>query len=200
MPISSEQDNNNTELKDEELALLTQKGNREFFEIIILRYQDKLDRYLHKFLSNKDDVEDLLQDIFIKCFVNINSFDTDQRFSPWIYRIAHNEAVNLLKKNSNRPFSFDLFDETLSFTHPKAKEDSESKAEEEILKKYLDDVLDNLDKKYKEIIVLYFYEDMSYKDISDILKIPVSLVGVRIQRGKEQIKKIIKEKDKDIKL
>ena len=142
----------------------------------------------------------MLQEIFIKAYKNLNSFDKQMSFSAWVYRIAHNEAVNLLKKNSNRPFSFDLFDETLSFTHPKAKEDSESKAEEEILKKYLDDVLDNLDKKYKEIIVLYFYEDMSYKDISDILKIPVSLVGVRIQRGKEQIKKIIKEKDKDIKL
>ncbi|MEI6352795.1 MAG: RNA polymerase sigma factor [Candidatus Nomurabacteria bacterium] len=182
------------DLNDEEIALLVQKGNIAIYEVLISRYSEKIDRYLRKFLSSPEDIEDILQDIFIKCFVNIRSFDTDQRFSPWIYRIAHNEAINLLKKNSSRPFSFDIFSETLTFVHPKAKEDSENEAERELIKNYLDQILNDLDKKYKEIIVLYFYEDMSYKDISDVLKIPISLVGVRIQRGKEQIKKILKER------
>ena len=183
-------------LEDEEIVSFIQKGNTEIFEILIVRYSEKLDRYIRKFLSNREDVEDILQDIFIKCFVNIQSFNTDQKFSPWIYRIAHNEAVNLLKKNSGKPFSFDIFGETF-FTHPKAKENSENEAEREILKKHLDEILNDLDQKYKEIIVLYFYEELSYKDISDILKIPISLVGVRIQRGKEQIKKILNEKGID---
>lgn len=190
-----ENENQNLDLTDEEIALLVQKGNKEHFELIITRYTDKLNRYLSKFLSNIEDKQDLLQDVFVKCFVNINNFDTDQKFSPWIYRIAHNEAVNLLKKNSNRPFSFDIFDEALSFAHPKAKEDSESDSEKLLIKKYLDSVLEDIDTKYKEIVVLYFYEDMSYKDISDVLKIPVSLVGVRLQKGKKEIKKILEEKN-----
>ena len=190
-----ENENQNLDLTDEEIALLVQKGNKEHFELIITRYTDKLNRYLSKFLSNIEDKQDLLQDVFVKCFVNINNFDTDQKFSPWIYRIAHNEAVNLLKKNSNRPFSFDIFDEALSFAHPKAKEDSESDSEKLLIKKYLDSVLEDIDTKYKEIVVLYFYEDMSYKDISDVLKIPVSLVGVRLQRGKKENKKILEEKN-----
>ena len=190
-----ENENQNLDLTDEEIALLVQKGNKEHFELIITRYTDKLNRYLSKFLSNIEDKQDLLQDVFVKCFVNINNFDTDQKFSPWIYRIAHNGAVNLLKKNSNRPFSFDIFDEALSFAHPKAKEDSESDSEKLLIKKYLDSVLEDIDTKYKEIVVLYFYEDMSYKDISDVLKIPVSLVGVRLQRGKKEIKKILEEKN-----
>lgn len=183
-------------LTDEEIASFIQKGNVDIFEILIDRYSDKLGRYIRKFLSRREDVEDILQDIFIKCFVNIKSFDTSQKFSPWIYRIAHNEAVNLLKKNSIKVFSFDIFDDTF-FIHPKAKEDSESEAEREILKNHLDEILNDLDQKYKEIIILYFYEELSYKDISDILKIPISLVGVRIQRGKEQIKKILNEKGID---
>lgn len=183
------------DLTDEEVVLLIQNGNKEKFDLIIERYTNKLNRYLSKFLSNVDDQQDLLQDIFIKSFVNINSFDIEQKFSPWIYRIAHNEAVNLLKKNSTRPFSFDIFDEALSFAHPKAKEDSESDSEKLLIKKYLDSVLEEIDAKYKEIIILYFYEDLSYKDISDILKIPISLVGVRLQRGKKEIKKILEEKN-----
>lgn len=182
------------DLTDEEIVLLVQKGKKDHFELIIGRYTDKLNRYFNKFLSNKEDQQDLLQDVFIKCFININNFDTDQKFSPWIYRIAHNEAVNLLKKNSSRPFSFDIFDEALSFAHPKAKEDSESDSEKLLIKKYLDSILEEIDIKYKEIIILYFYEDFSYKDISDVLKIPVSLVGVRIQKGKKEIKKILEEK------
>lgn len=181
-------------LKDEDIALLVQRGNKDVFEVLIDRYTDKLDRYIKKFLSNRQDSEDVLQDIFIKCFINIRSFDIDQKFSPWIYRIAHNEAVNLLRRNSHLSFSFDVFDNNLSFIHPKVKEDSESIVEKEIMKSHLDNILSDLSPKYKEIIVLYFYEDMSYRDISDVLKIPVSLVGVRIQRGKEQIKKILKEK------
>lgn len=183
-------------LKDEDIAALVQKGNTDIFEILIVRYTQKLSRYISKFLSDREDVEDILQDIFIKCFINIKSFDIDQKFSPWIYRIAHNEAVNLLKKNSGKPFNFDIFGETF-FIHPKAKENSENEAEREILKRHLDEILNDLDPKYREIIVLYFYEDLSYKDISDILKIPVSLVGVRIQRGKEQIKNLLKEKGVD---
>jgi RNA polymerase sigma-70 factor (ECF subfamily) len=192
--MENENQKESLDLTDEEIVLLVQKGNKEHFELIITRYTDKLNRYLNKFLSNQEDKEDLLQDVFIKCFININSFDIGQKFSPWIYRIAHNEAVNLLKKNSNRPFSFDIFDEALSFTHPKAKEDSENDSEKLLIKKYLDSILEEIDGKYKEIIVLYFYEDLSYKDISDVLKIPISLVGVRIQRGKKEIKKILEEK------
>lgn len=183
------------DLTDEEIVLLVQKGKKDYFGLIIERYTEKLNRYLNKFLSNKEDQQDLLQDIFVKCFININNFDTDQKFSSWIYRIAHNEAVNLLKKNSGRPFSFDIFDEALSFAHPKAKEDSENDTEKLLIKKYLDSILEEMDIKYKEIIILYFYEDFSYKDISDVLKIPVSLVGVRIQRGKKEIKRILEEKN-----
>lgn len=183
------------DLSDENIAILIQNGNKEHFGLIIERYTDKLDRYLSKFLSNKEDKQDLLQDIFIKSFVNINSFDSGQKFSPWIYRIAHNEAVNLLKKNSNRPFSFDIFDEALSFAHPKAKENTEDESEYLLIKKYLDNILEELDSKYKEIIILYFYEEFSYKDISDVLKIPISLVGVRIQRAKKEIKKILQERN-----
>jgi len=71
----------NTELSDEEIALLVQNGDKEIFEILIKRYSQKLERYLKKFLNNKDDITDLLQDVFIKTFVNIQSFDIKLKFS-----------------------------------------------------------------------------------------------------------------------
>jgi len=67
-------------------------------------------------------------------------------------------------------------------------------AENEIIKKHLEKSLESIPIKYKEILILYFYEELSYKEISDILKIPNSLVGVRIQRGKAEIKKLLENK------
>lgn len=182
------------ELTDEELALLVQNGEKEKFGILISRYETKLERYLRKFLQNTEDIEDLLQDIFIKAYTNIQSFDTKLKFNSWIYRIAHNEAVNALKKNTRRPFSFDFLDPELFFAHPEAKERADEVAEREIIKNNLDNILENISPKYREIVVLYFYEELSYKEISDVLKIPTSLVGVRLQRGKNEIKKLLENK------
>lgn len=164
---------------------MVQQGDIEQFGILVERYEPKLLRYTQKFLRDGEDRSDILQDIFIKAYVNIQSFDTTQKFSPWIYRIAHNEAINFLKKK--KPESFSLFDVDILFPHPVAEEKADTEAEREILKKMIDETLDDIDTKYREILLLYFYEDMSYKDIAQILRIPVSSVGVRIQRAKKQV-------------
>src|SRR5258708_4917322 len=85
-------------LTDEQLASRVQKGDPESFRVLMVRYEPKMTRYAKRFLFASDEAKDLLQEIFIKAYVNIRSFDIDRRFSPWIYRIAHNEFVNALKK------------------------------------------------------------------------------------------------------
>ncbi len=89
-------DTANSLLSDEQLAVLVQNGDKEKFGVLMERYQGKLFRYGKKFLSNEDNIEDVVQDVFIKTYQNIQSFDSTQRFSPWIYRIAHNTYVNAL--------------------------------------------------------------------------------------------------------
>ncbi len=97
-----------TALTDEEIAVRVQGGEQELFGTLMERYEQKLSRYGKKFLANPDNIEDIVQDVFISAFQNIQSFDTARRFSPWIYRIAHNAYVNALKKNSHMPVT--LFD------------------------------------------------------------------------------------------
>lgn len=174
------------ELPDEDIARSVQQGDIEQFGVLVERYEQKLMRYTQKFLRDSEDRSDILQDIFIKAYVNIQSFDASQKFSPWIYRIAHNEAINFLKKQKTNK-SFSLFDVDVLFPHPVAEEKADTDAEREILKKMIDETLDDIDTKYREILLLYFYEDMSYKDIAQILHIPVSSVGVRIQRAKKLV-------------
>jgi RNA polymerase sigma-70 factor, ECF subfamily len=129
---------------------------------------------------------DILQNVFIKAFENLNSYDDNYKFNSWIYRIAHNETVNYLKKNKKIGISFvdiDLISPILF-----AKESSDESVLTEEKKLEIEKVLDKIDIKYREILVLNFFEDMSYDEISDILKIPISTVGTRVRRAKEKVK------------
>ncbi len=181
-------------ISDEELVKLVSLGDVDKFGVLMERYQAKLFRYGKKFLVDNDNIEDVVQDVFIKTYKNIKSFDTTQRFSPWIYRIAHNTYINAIKKNSLNPLHLFDFDTLLSHT---VIEDPIVKEREQLeIKKIIDKGLSNIEDKFREILVLYYIEEFSYKEIADILRIPISTVGVRIMRAK----KVLKEKYKELKI
>ena len=183
------------DVSDGDIAIKVQNGDTEAFGELVVRYEKKISRYMGKFLYNPEDSTDIVQEVFMKAYINIQSFDSGQPFSPWIYRIAHNEAINFLKKR--KPASLSMFDVDVLFPHPIAKEETHSDTERELNKKLLDEVIDKLDNKYRETLLLYFYEDLSYKEISQTLRIPISLVGVRITRGKEKLLKLAGENIKN---
>ena len=179
---------------DEQVVLLVQAGQVEPFNILIYRYEKKMERYAGRLLSNKDDIQDVVQDIFTKAYVNIISFDINRKFSSWLYRIAHNEIINVFKKNKK---SFlPLFNADIFFPQSAKKnyEDMGKGLEHEEMQNIISVSLEALAEKYKEPIVLYYLEDLSYKEISDIMHIPVVTVGVRIARAKEMLKEIFKNK------
>lgn len=178
------------QLSDESLATYLQSGQKQAFEILIDRYQDKITRYARRFFADKEDVEDLVQDVFLKVYLNINSYDSSQRFSPWIYRIAHNTFVNKIAWKSVRKLVSIDTDEvfTLSLASPENVERESIRREE---REQMERHLQSLDEKYREPLVLFFYEELSYEEIADILKIPINTVGIRILRGKEKLKTLL---------
>jgi RNA polymerase sigma-70 factor, ECF subfamily len=184
------------ERTDEEIAVEVQKGDAESFRILIERYEPKMARYAKRFLFATDDAKDLLQEVFIKAYVNIRSFDATRRFSPWIYRIAHNEFVNALKKKTKERDNISLFYVDVLFPHPVAKETADEGSGRRELKEILEGSLEQLSRKYREPLVLYYLEDMDYKEIAEVLHIPVSTVGVRLQRGKTLLRKLLKNDER----
>lgn len=175
------------DLTDEEITARVQHGDTQWFALLVERYEAKLSRYARKFLFHANDVEDLVQEVLAKAFVNLKSFDARRAFSPWIYRIAHNEFVNALKKRGREPLSF--VDPDTLLPHGETEEPERS----EELKRTLDAGLGQIGSLYREPLVLYYYEGLDYRDISDVLRIPISTVGVRMKRGREALKKIIGE-------
>lgn len=172
-------------LNDEDIVKKIQSGETELYEMIIVRYQDKLYRYINRMIYSHQDSQDILQIVLIKTYTNIQSFNTKLKFSSWIYRIAHNESINWIKKNKNR-YEFLESDQDINSD----EKDMYQKMESEINQKLVAGCLKELDPKYKEIILLKYIEDKSYEEISDILRKPVSTVGVLINRAKSKLVEI----------
>lgn len=175
-------------VSDELLAERVQKGDAEAFGELVARYQRKLARYGTKFLSSTDDITDLVQDVFLKAYQNIQRFDTSLTFSPWIYRIAHNEFVTALRKRSRRPtihVDFDTF-----IAHPVYDDPTEREREQKEIKEALEKGIEELSPKYREVLVLYYLEDLSYQEVADVLHVPVATVGIRLKRAREKLKSI----------
>lgn len=176
----------NAEISDETIAQSVQQGDVDAFGILMSRYEEKLRRYGGRFLSRPEDIGDLVQDVFIKTYENIQSFDSTMRFSPWIYRIAHNTFVNELRRKSK--YGFAAFDPDVILPLVPAQETADSTALDTELKAQIDSLIDSLSAKYREVVVLHYMEELSYQEISDILQIPVTTVGVRMTRARAKLK------------
>ncbi len=177
-------------LSDEELARKVQEGDVAAFGTIMERYAARLTRYGRRYLARDEDIEDVMQDVFLKTYQNIQSYNTAYRFSPWIYRIAHNAFVNVLRKHTHRTFEFfdfDTFVSPLSFSEPQEVESAK-------LERVIEEHLSELAPKYREVIVLHYFEELSYDEIAEVLHIPIGTVGVRLRRARLQLKETLKEK------
>lgn len=181
---------------DEDIVRKVKRGDADAFGELMERYEGKLARYLKRFLADGDALADVLQDTLIKAYVNIQSFDEAFSFSSWIYRIAHNEAVNAIKKKKSTPFSW--FDPEALIPHFVHHDKTEENIDRKMLKQNLDAVLERLPPAYREVLILFFYEELSYKEIALILKIPVSSVGVRINRAKKRAYELMGDNHKTI--
>jgi RNA polymerase sigma-70 factor (ECF subfamily) len=173
---------------DEELVQKTLVDKSVFGELVD-RYQAKLTRYIARLgVRDVDDQLDVLQEIFLKTYRNLNGFDTSLQFSSWIYRIAHNEAISWYRKKNVRPEGHLVADseEMISFISSK-DEAVDVSFDKTVNAKQVNEALLEIEAKYREVIVLRFFEHKEYEEISDILKIPVGSVGTLLHRGKKQL-------------
>jgi RNA polymerase sigma-70 factor (ECF subfamily) len=172
-------------MTDEELMERVLES-REYFGCIVTRYEEKLRRYVRRIMPGVgDDVEDILQDIFVKVYVNARGFDTKLSFSSWVYRIAHNETVSWLRKKKARPDTVELGeDEFQTFTH--VLDDARTDTEAVLTKDAVERVLASLPEKYRSVLVLHFLLGKSYEEMSDILAVPSGTIATRIHRAKQR--------------
>jgi RNA polymerase sigma-70 factor (ECF subfamily) len=185
----------NNATSDKELVALSLR-ERAFFGEIVERYEAKLGRYIARLgVIDPDDRDDVLQNVFIKVYKNLNNFDQSLSFSAWIYRIAHNEAISWYRRLKARPEGYLAAEAELITTL--LKDDGTVMPDElfdrEVDSKILLRELEQLDDKYLEILILRYFEHLEYEEISDVLKVPVGTVGTLVHRAKKQLKNRLKD-------
>lgn len=175
-------DDNET-LTDEEIVEKVQSHDQELYAVIMERYQAKLLRYANGLIKDEHKAMDVVQESFIKAFINLNSFHTKKKFSSWIYRIVHNEAMNVVKKY---PKEMPLFDD-IDFP---SEENIEKAFEQQEMIAMVEQCLKKIPIAYVEPLALRYIEEKSYEEISDILHIPMGTVATRISRAKVLMKRV----------
>lgn len=176
------------ELSDSEIISLTLEDS-DNFALIIDRYENKLFRYVMRLGDfSIEECEDLLQDIFIKVYTNLNEYDVSFTFSSWIYRIAHNTTIDYFrKKNVRAIISLDDKEYTWLYEALRSDEDISFEIMQKDMQEAVKGAIGELPRELAEILIFRYIEEKSYEEISDILKIPISTVGTLIHRAKKKL-------------
>jgi RNA polymerase sigma-70 factor (ECF subfamily) len=171
--------------------------NPENLSFLIDRYWEQL-FYFVKRISyfSPDDIEDILQDVFIKVYKNINSFDKSYKFSTWIFQITRNATIDAIRKNSSRSQEISLEKNDLNlFLFDRGIGIDKKIVNRENLEE-IKKIINSLPFKYKEVMILKFLEEKSYDEIVDIIKKPKGTVASLLNRGRSIF--LEKAKDKDL--
>jgi RNA polymerase sigma-70 factor (ECF subfamily) len=177
---------------DQEVVTMTLRS-KEHFGVLIERYEAKLKRYIRRLgVHNEEDQLDVLQEIFLKIYRNLNGFDTSLSFSSWAYRIAHNEAVSWYRKQKVRPEGNLVADsEEIVPLLSSHEAGADILFDQSVNAAALNEALATLPARYREVLILRYFEHKEYDEISDILRIPVGSVGTLLHRGKRKLASVL---------
>ncbi len=181
---------------DAELVKRVQAGDKKAFDILVIKYQNKIFSIISRFISDHAEVNDVAQDAFIKAYKALPNFRGESAFYTWIYRIAINTAKNYLTARGRRPPSSDI-DSQEAETYTIGGSLQEHASPETLLmrdqlKKVIFDTIDSLPEDLKTAITLREIEGMSYEEIAESMDCPVGTVRSRIFRARETIDERIK--------
>jgi len=194
MPLGLEKEYIN--LSDGELVSLALKDTDDFF-YIVEKYKKKLRLYIKRMINvREEEVDDILQNVFIKVYLNLNDFDNKLSFSSWIYRIAHNEIIDNYRRFKARPQILDIDIRESNFKELRFDDDVLDKIIQEEKIEKINQAISSLNLKYQEVIILKFVEERDYKEIADIIKKPLGTVASRLNKAKKELIKILVQTNK----
>ena len=175
------------QLEDSELVQLVKAGEAEPFDELVRRHSVKIHDLCYKILRNYDDASDIAQETFIKAYRKINKFDGRSQFSTWLYRIAVNNCLNYLKKQ--RPTE-EIYDEMMGG----GKDDPVERYRSKKLKEMIYEAVAKLPTVQRAVFTLRTLEDMSYQEVSEILKKPISTIKVNHHLAVKNLRNYMKAK------
>jgi RNA polymerase sigma-70 factor, ECF subfamily len=170
-------------VEDADLISKARRGDVEAYNLLISRWEKRVYNYLLRLVCNREDALDLSQDVFLKAYQNLRKLEETDRFAPWLFRIAHNEAYSMFRKR--RP-------ETESDAEPEGTEGEISVAGSGVfpieLSLAVASALDRLSGDQREAVVLKIYQGFKFEEMAEILDCPVSTVKSRLYSALDVLK------------
>ena len=193
-------------MSEEEIIKQLKSGNYSNYDKIVDLYKNRVFGMAYKFTSDYDESQDLAQEIFLKIYRQIKNFRGESKLSTWIYRISVNTCLDWKKKKEkmksinfsnmvnveNRDQIIDIKDESMSPDRVVLQDEDQ---------KQIHKMIYELSDKYKTVLIMYHFNDMTYQDIAKVLDIPERTVETRLYRARRMLKeKISKEIIKEVNL
>ena len=177
-------------VSDRELVAIAIDGFDGSFEELVRRYQRPISAYVYRMVGNYESALDLTQEIFIKVYNSLNRYRAEFKFSTWIYKIAHNAAVDHLRRTSTREQSLVLGPEGDTFDLPleSARLSPEQESERKERRGEIEAVVRALPSNYRELIILRHSQDLSYEEIVEVTGLPLGTVKNRLFRAREMMR------------
>ncbi|MEJ6611790.1 MAG: RNA polymerase sigma factor RpoE [Porticoccus sp.] len=182
---------------DKQLVARVQKGDKGAFDLLVIKYQYKVHAIIFRYVKDIDEVNDVMQEAFIKAYRALEDFRGESAFYTWLYRIAVNTAKNYLIARNRRPPAFDINVDDSDYSEENKQLHNVDSPENILYRDELQSVInvaiENLPEDLRTALMLREFEGLSYEEIADIMDCPVGTVRSRIFRARESLEEKIKE-------
>lgn len=194
-------DFNNHKIKESEVIQRVLGGEKELYEILVRRNNQKLYRIIRSYIKDDAEIEDIMQDSYIKAFTKLYQFKLESTFSTWLIRIGINESLARIKEKGKLYHLNEQLDNLKSNTLLEIPDNTQLNPESKMIRKetkqLLENAIDSLDTKYRTVYIMKEVEDMSLKEVAIALDLTMANVKVRLHRSKEMLKEKLYEATND---
>ena len=179
-------------LADSELVLSALAGRESGFEELVRRYQRPIAAYVYRMVGDYDAALDLTQEVFIKVYGSLSRYRSEFKFSTWIYKIAHNAAIDHLRRGASRETAIGSGeDDRPAITVDTRRLTPEQESERNERCSEIETVVQMLPAAYRELIVLRHSNDLSYDEIAEVTGLPLGTVKNRLFRAREAMRDLL---------
>ncbi|HOZ21439.1 MAG TPA: sigma-70 family RNA polymerase sigma factor [bacterium] len=184
-----------SQLSDEELIQRFQEGDQYAFDLIVHRYKDALFNFTYRYLGNSQEAEDVVQETFLRIFRNRFAYRQIAKFSTWIYTIAGNLAKTELRKRKRRRqvYTSDMGFDDKEFEIVDTKADTEREVDSMLTEKLIQAAIDKLPERFRKVILLVDVQELSYEEVSKIMRVPLGTVKSRVNRARLKLQGMLQE-------
>lgn len=174
------------------------KGDQAAFKQLMKKYHDQIANLIYRIIHQREHVEDLTQEVFIKAFASLKSFNEEYAFSTWLYKIATNSSIDFIRKRKLHTFSIDkpvaMEESEYGYELPDTTYQPDKHIIQTQRSRLLEEAINDLPEKYKRVIILRHNEERDYNEIAKLLKLPIGTVKAHIFRARELLNKALRHK------